>query len=78
MVIAMLLERVERYPGRSCVQLVNLANTAAYVVARIVLAQLSGRASEEFQLISLSQLTKYTCEESENAPCLIGAIVRQV
>ena len=36
---------------RSCAQLVNLANIAAYVVARIVLVQLSEQASEEFQFV---------------------------
>ena len=36
--------------GRSRVQLVNLANIAAYVVARIVLLQLSGPASGEFRV----------------------------
>jgi hypothetical protein len=39
--------------GRSRVQLVNLANIAAYVVARIVLVPLSGQASGEFQLKGL-------------------------
>jgi hypothetical protein len=37
--------------GRSSVQLINLANIAVYVVARIVLVPLSGPASGEFQLI---------------------------
>ena len=37
--------------GRSRVQLINLANIAVYVVARIVLVPLSGPASGEFQLI---------------------------
>jgi hypothetical protein len=36
--------------GRSRVQLINLANIAVYVVARIVLVPLSGLASGEFQI----------------------------
>jgi hypothetical protein len=44
--------------GRSRVQLVNLANIAAYVVARIVLMPLSGQASEEFQFIRLGRMPK--------------------
>jgi len=35
--------------GRSCVEPVNLANIAAYVVARIVRVQLSGQTSGKFQ-----------------------------
>jgi DNA-binding CsgD family transcriptional regulator len=38
------------------VQLVNLANIAAYVVARIVLAQLSGQASGKFQMMAHANL----------------------
>ena len=44
--------------GRSRVQLINLANIAAYVVARIVLMPVSGQASEEFQFIRLGRMPK--------------------
>jgi hypothetical protein len=36
-------------PQRTTVRTTNLANIAAYVVARIALTELSGRASGEFQ-----------------------------
>ncbi len=43
--------------GRSRVQLANMGNIAAYVVTRIVLAPLSGQASEEFQLMCTASKT---------------------
>ena len=43
--------RADHRSGRSCVQLVNPANIAAYVVARIVLAQLSTGNSNECELL---------------------------
>jgi hypothetical protein len=54
--------------GRSRVQLKNLANIAAYVVARIVPVLLSGRASGEFQ-------TKGTIRSMDNKPDPIAEAV---
>jgi hypothetical protein len=45
----LLRPRAAHSSGRSCVELVNLANIAAYVVARIVRVQLSTQTSGEFQ-----------------------------